>query len=286
MTKSGFIFPLYFLLASGCALSEDPEMVAGKQDIVSPVTESQSVPPAPAVALATNSNEASAAVKALSPDEIRRIQARLKEVGLDPGPIDGIAGGKTRTAMQRLQSGCAQVKPLLENLDQVILPNSNKTPGRQETLVLQTDLRNSGFNAGPVDGIFGNRTKSMVTQLRTACPIAKEYAGMLDNKVGSPQPVISPRTAMSETNGITATVSTVKNPTRIEVSKQVAAPAPIRSQEEIRILQLRLRDAGFDPGSFDGVMGPKTKLALQQYQLAQGAGKSKASLTLGITGNY
>ena len=109
---------------------------------------------------------------------------------------------------------------------------------------------------------------------------------MLDNKVGSPQPVISPRTAMSETNGITATVSTVKNPTRIEVSKQVAAPAPIRSQEEIRILQLRLRDAGFDPGSFDGVMGPKTKLALQQYQLAQGADKSKASLTLGITGNY
>jgi peptidoglycan hydrolase-like protein with peptidoglycan-binding domain len=48
-----------------------------------------------------------------------------------------------------------------------------------------------------------------------------------------------------------------------------------------------LRDAGFDPGPFDGVMGPKTKRALERYEESQRAGKIKASLTsTSIRGQY
>jgi len=73
---------------------------------------------------------------------------------------------------------------------------------------------------------------------------------------------------------------------RQEAAKQLAAPVAVGSQEEIRILQLRLRDAGYDPGPFDGVMGPKTKLALQQMQAKQRSGKGKNTLTAGIGIQY
>ncbi len=43
-----------------------------------------------------------------------------------------------------------------------------------------------------------------------------------------------------------------------------------RDQELIRQAQIALRDAGFEPGSIDGVMGPKTETALLQFQAAQG----------------
>ena len=76
-------------------------------------------------------------------------------------------------------------------------------------------------------------------------------------------------------------------PTRNETLLPVAASTHSRSQEDIRILQLRLRDAGFDPGPFDGVMGPKTRSALERYEANQRGRKIKASLTTtNIRGQY
>jgi peptidoglycan hydrolase-like protein with peptidoglycan-binding domain len=73
---------------------------------------------------------------------------------------------------------------------------------------------------------------------------------------------------------------------RQEAAKQPSAPVAVRPQEDIRILQLRLRDAGYDPGPFDGVMGPKTKLALQQMQASQRRGKAKNTVKAGIGVQY
>ena len=41
-------------------------------------------------------------------------------------------------------------------------------------------------------------------------------------------------------------------------------------QDLIRQAQIALRDAGFEPGRIDGVMGPRTQAALRQFQAAQG----------------
>jgi peptidoglycan hydrolase-like protein with peptidoglycan-binding domain len=73
---------------------------------------------------------------------------------------------------------------------------------------------------------------------------------------------------------------------RVAQTKQRTAPIASGPQEEIRILQLRLRDAGFDPGPFDGVMGPKTRLALQQFQARQRGGKTSNLVTSDIRGHY
>lgn len=42
------------------------------------------------------------------------------------------------------------------------------------------------------------------------------------------------------------------------------------SREQMQQLQQSLLDAGFDPGSVDGILGPATRQAIQRYQRAQG----------------
>jgi peptidoglycan hydrolase-like protein with peptidoglycan-binding domain len=43
------------------------------------------------------------AAAALSPEQVRRVQQRLVEVGHDPGTVDGIMGGRTRDALRSFQ---------------------------------------------------------------------------------------------------------------------------------------------------------------------------------------
>jgi hypothetical protein len=41
-------------------------------------------------------------------------------------------------------------------------------------------------------------------------------------------------------------------------------------RNSVRDAQVALRDAGFDPGRIDGVMGPRTQAALREFQASQG----------------
>jgi peptidoglycan hydrolase-like protein with peptidoglycan-binding domain len=43
------------------------------------------------------------AVPDVGRDEVRRVQGALEQKGFDPGPIDGIAGPRTREAVRRFQ---------------------------------------------------------------------------------------------------------------------------------------------------------------------------------------
>ncbi len=42
------------------------------------------------------------------------------------------------------------------------------------------------------------------------------------------------------------------------------------AEMDTRAIQRRLRDAGFDPGQIDGVVGPKTRAAIREFQRARG----------------
>jgi peptidoglycan hydrolase-like protein with peptidoglycan-binding domain len=287
MTKFGSIVPLCFVLASGCSVFDGSEMTTERQvvpvadvenDVAATVTPVQAPGPESAVIPA----------RSLTRDDIRLMQLRLGDVGLDPGPVDGVAGAKTRAAFVRFQTGCARIKPLIENLPEGTAQTSelhhavNKVPSRQETQAIQSQLRNAGFDSGPTDGVFGNRTRSVLAQLKTNCSSVNDFSAIVEASTSASGKQLS------------AVPATEQNSTqrqapagRTDATKQAAAPAVFAPpQEDIRILQVRLRDAGFDPGPFDGVMGPKTKVALQQYQLAQRVNNAKLPVISGISGQY
>src|SRR5215468_2104416 len=58
-------------------------------------------------------------------------------------------------------------------------------------------------------------------------------------------------------------------------NKTVNSADKIPSQDEIRLLQARMKAAGFDPGLPDGVIGPETEKALHRFQLACTAGTAE-----------
>jgi peptidoglycan hydrolase-like protein with peptidoglycan-binding domain len=282
MTKNGVIIPICFIVVSGCSIFDSSEMTteAPPVSVASEVvTESEPWQAAAEVQPATSNEAKIVPNRSISLDDIRRLQLRLQELGFNPGLVDGVAGLKTKTAFGRLETACAKLEPLSENLPVAVVQASSgaatadKALSRADTTILQSQLRTAGFDPGPVDGILGPRTKSLVAMLHSSCAMAKEFQGTLD------QPVL---TANSETRTARPTEAlkplTASMPARNDDIVRQTAAGQARPQDEIRILQLRLRDAGFDPGPFDGIMGARTKTALSQYEASQRTRKIKTSL--------
>ena len=277
MTKFSAIIPICILTVSGCALHDEPEMTTEASVVSLPVVESERVPP-------MSDGERSKAqlttepIRTASMDDIRRLQMRLRELSFDPGPVDGVAGAKTKAAFQRLQAGCTKLEPLGKKLP-IAAQEKFGSFNRDETIKIQSQLRAAGFAPGPVDGIFGNKTKAVLSQVQSGCLMAKDLNGSLELASGPTKRQLP----------IAASTEALKTPATQQPAMaldRTGAQQPARSQEETRILQLRLRDAGFDPGPFDGVMGQKTRSALQQYEESQRNKKVKTSLTTNISGQY
>jgi len=280
MTKSGLIVPLCFVLTSGCAVFDGTEMTTDQPTLAAPVESTDASIPA---LVETHPVEPPITTRRnLTRDDIRMMQLRLREVGFDPGPIDGVAGAKTKTAFVRFQAGCSNLNPVIENWADTGSQSSSATsaiakiPNRQETQTIQTQLRNAGFNARPVDGIFGNKTRSLLVHLKNTCPMASDFAALADHKI-----VVTHASENIRSRPIASSPRSSNETAMLPI-----APQPAHAQEDIKILQLQLRDAGFDPGPFDGIMGPKTRLALQQFQANQRINKTKTALISGKSDQY
>ena len=285
MNKASLVISLCVLVVSGCSIWDTQEMEAEK----SPASAAVETEPVD-LAVETPAKETRASTtRILSRDDIRRLQQRLKEVGLDAGPADGVAGPRTKAAFVRFQSGCSKIKTLIETVAESeshspnASPAGTRTPSRQETQAMQTQLRDSGFDPGSSDGIFGNRTRSVLVQLKNNCPTVNDFAAILDQASVLVEKQVGRAQATTNASNKFQTISPANGR---EVSKPAAVSQRGQSPEEIRILQLRLRDAGFDPGPFDGVMGPKTRLALQLYETSQRGKKTKISVTTTGGGQY
>jgi peptidoglycan hydrolase-like protein with peptidoglycan-binding domain len=277
VNKFNLLIAGWLFVASGCALLESSPNET-ETSAVEPTAEAQNLP-VPASIEAPKI--ATAPARSLTADDVRRIQMRLKEAGFDPGPADGVAGARTKITFNRYQAGCAKTKTLIDDFDDAGAPSKN-TLSRQDNQMIQVQLRRAGFDPGPADGIFGAKTRKIIVHLKTNCPVFNEFAALL-----SDQPAIEQKRASDQASApAAASIKTraVSTPAAGEILNQ---PVAARGQEEIRVLQLRLRDAGFDPGPFDGVMGPKTIAALQQYEVSDRGKKSKVSLkTTSIRGQY
>ena len=205
-----------------------------------------------------NSRPVVSSKKALSKEEIRQIQARLKAAGFDPGPIDGVLGPKTRSVLLRLEAGCTIVNQLAATADKGIFapasePQAHKltasanTLSKSEIQLLQERLKAAGFDPGPVDGILGTTTKAALSRCKSGCSALNELSET-SNKPAFDQ------TAEIQSSRVTAS------------AQRTASVRTISGNPKIRLAQERLKAAGFDPGPIDGILGPQTKSALEKYR--------------------
>jgi peptidoglycan hydrolase-like protein with peptidoglycan-binding domain len=90
---------------------------------------------------------------------------------------------------------------------------------------------------------------------------------------GASAPAISvePIQPQAELAAITVSPSApAENPAVQPAAAEASAPLPLEESARNRNIQLALKAAGFDPGSADGRMGPRTQTAVRDFQRAQG----------------
>jgi peptidoglycan hydrolase-like protein with peptidoglycan-binding domain len=300
MTRIHYLVFCLFFTSACVTVADDNEapMLEGQAQTVPAASEVRSASNLSAESLTHESDEvANRNGRIPSKEEIRSLQAQLKAAGFDPGSTDGILGPKTRMALHRLQSGCANLEDLLNDSASVLSLRTNGTPtsklddggtdqfsAKEEIRLIQVRLRDAGFDPGPFDGTLGARTKSALFRMQSGCGAVKDFP-------------VPPEIQMTE--GSSLPVSTSEKPILPTIPHTVQSAEPAKNgtgplalganntpnKEEVREVQMRLKNAGFDPGPIDGVPGPQTKSALDQYRASYGP-MSARKLLSGIRFDY
>jgi peptidoglycan hydrolase-like protein with peptidoglycan-binding domain len=249
----------FLLLISGCVSPHQEALQVAKPP------EASRGPIAPKLAETPVDQGAPMATPAsptFSREEIRLLQARLKAAGFYAAPVDGIAGPKTRSGVLRLQAACANLKDLLETSNSEIFQASGRSqaakPDSKGVRLTQVRLKDAGFDPGPIDGLRGPKTTAALLRFQAGCTMLKNVPPTWDQELrASDKP--SPRSREEKSQPATAKSAVTE-------FGNSAGAKQIPDNEKIRQEQLRLREAGFDPGPIDGILGPKTKAAMQRYQ--------------------
>jgi peptidoglycan hydrolase-like protein with peptidoglycan-binding domain len=130
---------------------------------------------------------------------VRELQSELRELGLQPGRVDGLYGPRTERAVRRLQrraglevdgvAGRRTLTAIDERWSRVRAGASSarvpaaraalglgagyQRPGGSDRVrELQRELRQRGFRPGPIDGLFGPRTRRAVIRFQRAESLA------------------------------------------------------------------------------------------------------------------
>jgi peptidoglycan hydrolase-like protein with peptidoglycan-binding domain len=249
-----------FLFSYGCAIFRGLSESEVQNEQSAPIVVDQQptervVSDSPTLIKDDNIRPVLSSKKALSKEEIRQIQARLKAAGFDPGPIDGLLGSKTRSLILRVEAGCTILDELATANGELVasagetqaaaLTASANTLRKTDIELLQRRLKAVALYSGPIDGVLGARTRSALSRCKSGCAALNVLLATSD------KPVIEQSTELQSPHASvqpTASVNTVSG------------------NQEIRRAQERLKAAGFNPGPIDGILGPQTKSALEKYR--------------------
>ena len=173
---------LILRVQEGCTIINELETAHG--ELFAPATETQS-----AAFIGSAST--------LSKADIQLLQRRLKAAGFYPGPIDGILGARTSSALSRCKSGCTALndlsgisdKAMFEQATEIQSPRAsasaqpmtsvNNVSRSQEIRQVQERLKAAGFDPGPIDGKLGPQTKSALDKYRSSHKLIRSGDGLL-----------------------------------------------------------------------------------------------------------
>ena len=129
---------------------------------------------------------------------------------------------------------------LVKNENSRPVLSSKKALSKEEIRQIQAGLKAAGFDPGPIDGILGSKTRSLILRVEAGCTILNELA-TANGELFAPA-------AETQASALTPSANAL-------------------SKTDIQLLQKRLKAAGFDPGPVDGILGTTTKAALYRCKL-------------------
>jgi peptidoglycan hydrolase-like protein with peptidoglycan-binding domain/DNA invertase Pin-like site-specific DNA recombinase len=120
-----------------------------------------------------------------------------------------------------------------------------KADGAPPVRVVQRTLRRLGWQPGPVDGLYGPRTRAAVARFQSTARVGVDG-------------IVGPQTRRALTRA--------KN----EPLRRGAGFAQPDGSPRVRTLQVRLQRRGLRPGPVDGLFGPRTQAAVERLQRSGG----------------
>jgi peptidoglycan hydrolase-like protein with peptidoglycan-binding domain len=274
MLKKVVLTSICFLLISGCGLMETSEVDVESQNTAHPASTPQAQPAVKESASVAQPRDETNTVatkdKSVGVKDVKRIQAYLNSAGFFSGSVDGVLNTDTQTAIQRFQSVCVTLKDLMRNADEretrpsfgtamaKVGVGKNKGAGTSALRLVQLRLKDAGFDPGPIDGIDGPKTQSALLAMQSGCRMLDSIPILPVNGAHAPK----------DDSAVNATKvsALIQRATDRGSEESTESNTENSVRGAIKALQMRLREAGFDPGRIDGMLGPRTIAAAQNYQ--------------------
>jgi peptidoglycan hydrolase-like protein with peptidoglycan-binding domain len=190
---------------------------------------------------------------------IRQVQQTLVNRGFRAGPIDGVMGAATRSAVKQFQqSENLEATGQLNRQTLVALgvqPDTTSAAAVRPVNVygagtirkVQQTLNNRGFEAGPADGTMSAQVQAAIRDFQKSENL--EPTGQLNEQ----------------------TLAALGMPAEPTLAIERRAPIFVvpPASATVRRAQQALNDRGFQAGPPDGVLGPATQTALRNFQAAE-----------------